>query len=334
MPAVRRAFTLIELLVVIAIIAVLIALLLPAVQAAREAARRAQCVNNLKQIGLAMHNYVSTNSAFPPAKIYSGSCTGANPPIVAGGAPGYVLNTTVFTMILGYMEQTALYSAYNFSQASANSAWETPNTNLLGNALANSTVVGTLVASYVCPSDQAAPINNTDPTGNQTGPYAMTNARRSNYLAVAGEYDDYNCPANTGWPTPIYQGVFNNDVSIPISSIKDGTSSTFLVGESRQLHCSTSYGPYWGAGTHTSTHMLIYNAIVYPASAIQFMPNYKYPGCNGLQYAWGAGSYHPGGINMLFGDGTVRFVKDSISPVVWGNLATFNGGEVVSSDAF
>ena len=90
----RHAFTLIELLVVIAIIAVLIALLLPAVQAAREAARRAQCVNNLKQIGLALHNYVSANDAFPPAKIYAGSCTSSN-----GGA-GLVLNTTAFTMIL------------------------------------------------------------------------------------------------------------------------------------------------------------------------------------------------------------------------------------------
>jgi prepilin-type N-terminal cleavage/methylation domain-containing protein len=152
----RRGFTLIELLVVIAIIAVLIALLLPAVQAAREAARRLQCVNNLKQIGLAFQNYHSANNAFPPAKIYSGSCQWSN------GGKGLVLNTTVFTMVLGYMEQLPLYDAYNFSQASANSAWETRmsgssvgpgNTKLLGSQVANTTVVGTMIASYVCPSD-------------------------------------------------------------------------------------------------------------------------------------------------------------------------------------
>src|SRR2546423_439406 len=114
----RRGFTLIELLVVIAIIAVLIALLLPAVQSAREAARRSQCTNNLKQMGLAFHNYHSANNAFPPAKIYSGSCYWSN-----AGA-GLVLNTTAFSMILGYMEQTPLYNAYNFSQPSSNAAWE------------------------------------------------------------------------------------------------------------------------------------------------------------------------------------------------------------------
>lgn len=329
----RRAFTLIELLVVIAIIAVLIALLLPAVQAAREAARRAQCVNNLKQMGLALHNYHSSNNAFPPAKIYSGSATTSN------GGKGLVLNTTVFTMILGGMEQTALLNAYNFTQPSSDSAWQSANPTLIGDAAANSTVVGTMISSYVCPSDDAPRAITSNPMTTSDA-YSRNNAMRSNYLASTSVYTEYD---GGTIPSPGYQGAFFNDISTAISDFKDGTSNTLLIGESRQINIYDVFGPYWGAGTHTSTH----GRVLTPGDGYArfWLPNASWgdndcPGnikaCNprGLPYAWVFSSLHSGGINVLMGDGSCRFVKNSISTVTWWSLATIKGGEVVSADSF
>ena len=335
----RRGFTLIELLVVIAIIAVLIALLLPAVQAAREAARRAQCVNNLKQIGLAMHNYHSSTNSFPPAKIYSGSCTTKN------GTNGFVLNTTAFTLILGYMEQTTLVNAYNFSQTSSNSAWTGGNTTLLGSAFVNTTVVGTLVSSFACPSDQP-PVQHPVVAGltDGTGPYSMQNAMESNYLVNAATYTEYNCPGLTGagLPSPTAQGPFYNDISVTIAQIRDGTSNTIMVGESLQppSHYSTWFGPYWGSGTHTSTH----GRILPPSSSVAggcapngptgiFYPTAS-PATKNLPYAWVFSSRHSGGVNVVMCDGSVKFIKNSINLYSWWSLATIAGGEVLSADAY
>jgi prepilin-type N-terminal cleavage/methylation domain-containing protein/prepilin-type processing-associated H-X9-DG protein len=326
----RGGFTLIELLVVIAIIAVLIALLLPAVQAAREAARRSQCVNNMKQIGLAMHNYEGVNNALPPAKIYSGSCTRLN------DTAGHILNTTGFTMILNYLEQTTLSNAYNFSQTSANSNYSTGANKLFyGDQRVNTTVVSALVSAYTCPSDIAQPEVRSNSTG-ETG-YFMASGRRSNYMLCTSQYTDYDCPGTTNtMPTANIQGMFFNDVSVTFANVKDGLSTTCLAGESPQLnHTSTSYGPFWGSGVHTSTH-----GRVLPLSSTQyrgFLPNAPWvgppPDTLKRLYAWALGSSHAGGLNMLFGDGSVKFVKNSISGQTWWAIQTINGQEVVSSDA-
>ncbi len=324
----RRGFTLIELLVVIAIIGVLIALLLPAVQAAREAARRSQCVNNMKQMGLAMHNYESTHGSFPPAKIYS-QTDGTRPSNDRTGQ-GFVLNTTAFTLILNQLEQTPLHNAYNFSLPSCNSIHQAPNTNLMGGAdghLANTTAIGTVVSAYLCPN-----MPPTEPiTRPAAGPYGMTNGLRGGYLLPCGLYYDGRNSPSIANPRPNDVAIFSgNETATKLSEIRDGTSNTALIGESSQRKSSANYGPYWGAGAWTSVHgrSLPGNN----PSVLYGTPNGK-PTAN-ASYAWQMGSEHPGGMNLLLADGSVRFIKDTINPFTWYSLNTLKGGEVISADAF
>jgi prepilin-type N-terminal cleavage/methylation domain-containing protein/prepilin-type processing-associated H-X9-DG protein len=342
----RHGFTLIELLVVIAIIAVLIALLLPAVQSAREAARRSQCINNLKQIGLGLHNYENSNGAFPPPKIWSGSGIGNN-----GGING-VLNTTGFTMILGYLEQTTLLNAYNFSQASSNSV-NGPNNRVIGDAASNSTVVGSLVSVYACPSDLPPDVQNSTDTV-----YHRNNARRGNYLMCSTLWMEYYGPYNWTGGLPDFvqstRGAFITDTSARLAEFTDGMSNTTVIGESPQIHLSSVWGPYWGSGVHTSTNGNVYpppplvNQIVgniglgpewrdFTTTLPNAAPNNIQcggPCTSKLLYANAMGSKHPGGLNMLFGDGSVKFIKNTISGNTWWAINTIRGGEIVSADAY
>jgi len=330
----RPAFTLIELLVVIAIIAVLIGLLLPAVQAAREAARRSQCVNNLKQIALAAHNYESANLVFPVVKLYSGSCGKLNPPF------GQALNTTGFVLSLNYMEQSPMYNAYNFMHPSSNSAWNGGNTVNTGTAYANTTVVGSHIASFICPSDNATPeVREDNTTVNATWAYSRQSARRANYLMCSTRYTEYDCPPVQG-TSPVDRGMYFTDLPTAIAQVTDGTSNTCMIAESKQLHIYETYGPYWGSGCHTSSHGVVYPPLASYAWAGSSTPNSPWPFDPATPdptrkgYAWRISSFHPGGVNMAFGDGSVKFIKNTINSYTWWAINTIANGEVISADAF
>lgn len=305
----RFGFTLIELLVVIAIIAVLIALLLPAVQQARESARRVQCKNNLKQMGLALHNYHDTQLVMPPALIGSGRCNPASYPAECP-ATRTVLNTTGFVLLLPYLDQGPMYGIYNFNvQSSSSSPYSRP---LAGGAATTDTINAPVyqkrLAAYICPSDPGgAPGFVSGPGTN--GFYSSNSATRSNYLFASGNYTDYDRSYGTYCGSSTSAGMFGNDGAARLSDVTDGTSNTIAIGESTQLrHTSTSYGPFWGAGVHTCCHGYTPNAT--------YHINYDYDGATNplnQQYAWGYGSYHVGGGHFLMADGAVRFISENSS---------------------
>ena len=310
----RRGFTLIELLVVIAIIGILVALLLPAVQNAREAGRKTQCANNLKQIGLALHQYEGTYHSFPPPKIFSTSCTGSN------GGRGLSINTTGFVMILQYMEQSPLYSAYNFRHSSVIAGTTAPNTNTVGIPDVNTTVISTVISGFFCPSD--------------TEKLPLNNAVRTNYLMSSGGYSDFDCVAS-GPPLRAAQGPFYTDMATSIErDFRDGMSTTVLVAESVQNKIDPTYGPFWAGGYPTSTHGRAF-VPANPALSKLYLPNATWSEPNPLKLPGASvfSSKHPGGVQAVFGDGSVKFLKNGIDPGIWVSIHTIKGGEVVGGNS-
>ena len=322
----RLGFTLIELLVVIAIIGVLVALLLPAVQAAREAARRIQCVNNLKQVGLALHNYHDALGAFPMGYAARGRFLNG----ASDTTPGWAWAS----MILPQLEQGPIFNAINFRLAV-----EAPQ---------NSTVVGASITAYLCPSDiTSGPFPLLDASAN-----VLTRLTPSSYAASVGN-DQTDSTTGLNFDG-LGNGVMFRNSSIRISGITDGTSQTIMAGErawaiangtwvgvvadstirrGSMNRCPTTGAPFYPAATLVQAHGNVLNT-----------DSDRDGGLDDFS------SLHPGGANFVFADGSVRFLKSvlrsksgqtvsgqtlySPTSLVLQALTTRSGGEVVSADSY
>jgi len=358
--ATHRGFTLIELLVVIAIIAVLIALLLPAVQAAREAARRAQCVNNLKQIALAAHNYESSQGSFPMGNRYIDQYSALAPSTLCSGASWY--GHSAFVFILPFIEGTAGYNAVNFA--------------FPANSHRNTTTMFSKFGTYICPSDlQAPPYSSASYPGvsNLWGQcsYGMSRGTQENI------YENWGITA-TGDPTgmnfahcnaALGNGMFGAEDVVRIAAVTDGTSNTTLFGETSRMpndpatginwyHFTAAFGTTniggWGfpGEIRIETGAFTYPDINAPPDTTGQYINFVFCNCGTtaciptdwldpkcLQAVRRLGefafrSFHPGGANFAFGDGSVKFLKQTVNTQTYMALGTRAGGEVISADAY
>ena len=293
-----RAFTLVELLVVIAIIGILVALLLPAVQAAREAARRMQCGNNLKQMGLALHNYHDTYKAFPFGHMFRGDFDGD--PLDEDGGTGFGWATA----LLPFMEQKTLYDKFDHRVPISNST-----------ASQNLTLAQTHLPAFACPSD-TKPKNFTDG--------AVMNSATSSYKACGTSYDGW--PSNDIGVAPNrlrYNGIFDRDNrgSIGFQELADGTSNTFAIAECRWKMDANkrNRGRIFGSTDQPGYATGASNALMLNG---QWPINWTEPQGNPQPHRT-AGSQHPGGAQFALSDGSVRFVSETIqhTATLWVNNA-------------
>jgi prepilin-type N-terminal cleavage/methylation domain-containing protein/prepilin-type processing-associated H-X9-DG protein len=335
-----RGFTLVELLVVIAIIAILIALLIPAVQAAREAARRIKCANNLKQLGVGLHNYHTAHGRFPPSGIQYGWCR--NPQF---GGP-LVMNVSGWVMVLPFLEQQSLYDQYDSSScaSSITTAYRgsSPSPHAIAGQLpvdsGNAAVVSTLLQVFMCPSDGGDPyleatyLPNDGPYEIQPGNDQYRGAKTSYDFSVtscvgciaAGECDAWNriLPRES-------RRMFAENSSTRIALVRDGTSNTIAVAETTFAVLNGEPNA-WGYRGWEMKGVDVGNNLINQWGNIWTPPPPEEPGVMGTFSS--CGSLHPGGAQVAFADGSVHFLSKSTDAVILEALSTMAGGESLSAD--
>lgn len=297
----RTAFTLVELLVVIAIIAMLITLLLPAVQAAREAARRISCANNIRQVGLATLNYESANQIFPPGWTTEDSRD-------ALSNPGWGWSA----FILPFMEEDSVHSQIN-------------QRNFVG-ATEHEAVVQQVIPGYICPSDgslelrelgdEVSPVGGGGSSARESGTdtRGLLTVSRSNYSGVFGSLANRPDPRLS----PLKgDGTFFVNSKTAFRKMTDGSSKTFIVAER-----TSEFGTVSWVGVVAGVPEPFARIV----GTVDSPPNHDDESLETFR------SFHPGGINIVFADGSTRFLSDGVDEVVFRGLASINGGEIFSAD--
>lgn len=319
----RRGFTLIELLVVIAIIAVLVALLLPAVQQARESARRAQCRNNLKQLGLAVANYESANGRYPPAGIGYGWCniTASNP-----GTPR-IHNLNGLTLLLSFMDKDPLATQFDYSVAVQGLTTGcccslTGNTSgtLAGNPAVHSTILNQQQSAFLCPSDAGNPDQG---AGTCYGTTSGTGGAKTNYDFITSR-SDFNCN-NWSVTSQSVRRMFGENSSTKAASVTDGLSNTLMLGETT-LNVYNGRTASWGYRGWVMTGVDVESTGInkwFFSASVPVIPE--------RLGSWGqAGSAHVGGAHFTLGDGSVRFISENVNLTLLTNLAKMADGNADS----
>jgi len=321
----RTGFTLIELLVVIAIIAVLVSLLLPAVQQAREAARRSDCKNKMKQLGLALHNYLDTHGVFPPSTVAQGTCNSTRS--VAGPANPVIVNGNGLVLLLPFLDQGNIYQQLNFSRAFDD--YRNPGSAPLagGNATTNAAIVNRPMAIFSCPSDPGIG-SSTSTTYNLPG---GSPAHRTNYDFVVYYYGYYEC--NT-WikRTPTTRTMFEDNSFCKPRDVTDGMSNTAMMLETRKACCGNGANASWGGRGYTQIGLSL--SYMPPNQTIRYSSSYS-GGVKEFAPALGnwntAGSLHVGGLHVLLADGSVRFLSDNVSATTRLRLDMMGDGQILGA---